>query len=137
MAESSKILSDRVLAGTMVAFGVITIYQAHMPSIAEARNASVNDGHLESARKSAAYLSAALVIGVALLLKSPEVFVIGGATLAAEDMCHKHANQVHPDTGKVAVGQYDSTSHGTAGTPYSVPYIGDGPEGYAGYQEAG
>lgn len=136
MAETGKILSDRVLAGAMVAFGVITIYQTHLPSIAEARNAAANDGHLESARKTAAYLSAGLVIAVALLLKSPEVFVIGGATMAAEDMCHKHANQVSGDNGKLTVGQYDSTSQSGGGTPYSVPYIGDGPEGYAGYQAA-
>lgn len=135
MPDSSKILSDRVIAGAMVAFGVIAIYQTHLPTVAEARNASLNDSHLESARRQAAYLSAGLVIATALLLKSPEVFVIGGGTLWAEDMCHKHANQVHPDTGKVSLGQYDSTTAGTTGQPYAIPYVGDGPEGYSGYQE--
>ena len=138
MADGSKILSDRVLAGAMVAFGVITIYQMHLPTIAEARNAHPNDGHLEAARKSAAWMSAALVIGVSLLLKSPEVFVIGGATMAAEDLCHKHANQIHPDTGKLATtaGQNDQTTAGTTAELYAVPYVADGPEGYSGYQGA-
>lgn len=133
-----KVLSDRVIAGAAVAFGVITIYQTHLPTVAEVRNAMPGDSHLESARKTAAWLSAALVIGVALLMKSPEVFVIGGGAMAAEDLAFKHAHQVHPETGKVVnAGQYDATSSGSTGSPYAVPYVADGPEGYAGYQAAG
>ncbi len=137
MAEGTKILSDRVMAGAMVAFGVIAIYDAHLPTIADVRQNPADDKHLEGSRKTAAFLAAALVVTTALLLKSPEVWVIGGGTLWAEDMCHKHANQVSPDTGKVAstVGQYDATSAGTAGSPYTVPYAGGGPEGYSGYQD--
>lgn len=130
----ADIQSDRVLAGAMVAFGVVTIYQHDLPSSAEVRNAPVNDGHLESARKQAAFKAAALVLVVAALLKSPEVFVIGGGTLFALDYGHKHNNQINPDTGKLAVGQYDTTSQGSGSELYAVPYTADGPEGYSGYQ---
>jgi hypothetical protein len=121
-----------VIAGATVAGITIAIYQMHLPSIADSRQNPADDGHLEAARRQAAWWAAGMIGLVSLLTQDPNVFIIGGSTLTVMDYMHKHSNQVNPDTGKIH-SQYDTTSIGVAGDLYAVPDNGGAPAGFSGY----
>jgi hypothetical protein len=55
---------------------------------------------------------------VAGFARSAEVFAVGGLVLVALDFATKHANAVHPDTGKMAAMGPDAV---TAGSSQSFP----------------
>lgn len=81
---------------------VYTVYNQATPSIADIRSAPQADDHIEASRKSAAWISAAVVGGISLLAKDPTIFVVGGAMVIAMDWWTRHANQVNPMTGKAS-----------------------------------
>ncbi len=90
-----------VTLGAATGVFVVGIYTLSTPDLATVRATLPHDDAIESGRKRAAWTSAAFVSGVALLTKDPTVFVLGGAVLIALDWHTRHANIVHPETGKV------------------------------------
>ncbi len=123
-----------VIAGATVAAITIAIYQMYLPSVADARQAPADDGHLEAARKQAAWMAAGLVGIVSLITQDANIFIIAGSTLAVMDYMHKHANQIVPETGQLS--QYDTTSIGMPGNLYAVPETGGAPAGFGEYAQA-
>lgn len=121
-----------VMAGAMVAAITIAIYQMHLPSMSEVRRAEPDDPQLEASRKQAAWWAAGTVGAISLLTMDPNIFIIGGGTLAVMDYYHKHANQMNSDTGQVN-SQYDTTSMAGPGDLYAVPDNGGAPSGFGGY----
>ena len=51
--------------------------------------------------KTAAWTSTAIVGGIALLAKSPTIFIVGAAMIVAESWQFYHANATDPQTGQV------------------------------------
>lgn len=90
--------------GLLTAAGVYLIYNNALPSIADIRSATPHDNDAEKARKHAAWMSAALVVGVFLIARDFNSFIISGGSLVGIDMMHKHANTVDPQSGKADVG---------------------------------
>lgn len=90
--------------GLLTATGVYLIYNNALPSIADVRSASPHDDDAEKARKHAAIVSSLLVVGVFIIARDFNSFIISGGSLVAIDMMHKHANAVDPQTGKADVG---------------------------------
>lgn len=77
---------------------VYAIYDGHLPSIADARNATPGDPTLKASNKQATWIAAGFVAGVSFLAKDPTVLVIGGVTLLALCWSHKHAANYNPAT---------------------------------------
>jgi hypothetical protein len=94
--------NEAVLAGLSEAAAVYVIYQAALPNHADIRTADPHNNDIEAARKRAAWLSAGILGIVFLMTKDLNSFLIGGAALAGIDVLTKHANAVHPATGKMA-----------------------------------
>lgn len=86
--------------GLLTAAGVFLIYQNATPSLADIRSAEPHDSDAETARRHAAWMSAALVTGVFLVARDFNSFIISGGALVALDFAHKHANTIHPATGR-------------------------------------
>lgn len=88
-------------AGLATAALVYGVYQHAVPNIADHRAVEADNPDAQSARRQAAWTSAAVVAGVSLLAKDPTIFVIGGAMLVALDWSTRHADAVNPITGAV------------------------------------
>lgn len=98
----SKISPDSaVTTGLLTAVGVYLIYNQAMPSTTDLRTVPPHDADAESARKGAAVKSAALLGLVFVVAHDINAFIIGGAALFGIDFMYKHANAVHPMTGKM------------------------------------
>ena len=89
--------------GLLTAAGVYLIYQNALPSITDIRSADPHDPDVETARKHAAWESAALIGAVFLISRDFNSFIISGIALAGIDIMHKHANTVNPHTGRADV----------------------------------
>lgn len=80
---------------------VVGVYQHFLPSNADARSIMPNV-HLEGAERSALIASVAVAAGISLLAKDPVPFWFGGIVAVALSWSHRYANNVDPNTGKLA-----------------------------------
>jgi len=79
------------LATSVMAYGA---YQLAVPRVADVRSLEPNNADIGSAERTAAWVSAGLVSFVALITKSPNTFILGGATVIAASWMTRHANLV-------------------------------------------
>src|SRR5690606_16350493 len=79
------------LATAVMAYGT---YQIALPSVADVRSLEKGNADVEAAERTAAWVSAGLVSFVALISKSPNVFILGGAVVIAASWMTRHADQV-------------------------------------------
>ena len=90
------------LIGGAAAVVAIEIYRHFVPNMSDVRTATPFNSDIESAERQALVASTGFVLVTAGLTRSLEVFIIGGLAIVALDYATKHANAVHPDTGKMA-----------------------------------
>src|SRR4051794_20044260 len=102
--RSSLTPESATVVGLLSAVGVYLIYSDSLPGIADERTAEPHNADLESSRKGAAWKSAALIAGVFLVARDVNSYIISGIALVGIDYMHKHANAVHPATGKLDIG---------------------------------
>lgn len=100
---SSKLenIDSATLIGLATATGVYLIFNNALPSAADVRQAPPDDTDVSTARKQAAYKSAALVALVFLVARDLNSYIISGTALVGIDLMYKHANMVSPATGKI------------------------------------
>ena len=91
-----------VTVGLAEAAAVYVIYQSALPNHADIRSADPHNTDIEASRKRAAWKAGSLLALVFLITQDLNSFLIGGAALAGVDLMVKHANAVHPATGKMA-----------------------------------
>lgn len=102
MSFKSRLRPDTAtMTGVLTALGVYMIYTNSLPNITDIKMAQPDDRAVESARKHAAWKSAALIGVVFLVARDLNSYIISGTALVGIDLMHKHANQVNPTTGKV------------------------------------
>ena len=99
-----------VTVGLAEAAAVYVIYTSALPNHADIRSAPAHNTDIESARKAAAWKSAALLGFVFLLTQDLNSFLIGGLALGGIDYMTKHANGTNPATGKLDTGGASITS---------------------------
>jgi 4-amino-4-deoxy-L-arabinose transferase-like glycosyltransferase len=75
---------------------VWTVYNGICPSVSDTKASAPQDSILTGSERTAAFISAGLVGGIALIAKDPTVFVIGGVALLALSWAHRHANVFDP-----------------------------------------
>lgn len=83
---------------------VYGVYQLNAPNLADVRASqpgTPNSEHVHGSVKAAAWTATILTAGLALLGKSPTIFIVGGITNVIEAWKLMHANSIAPDTGKV------------------------------------
>jgi hypothetical protein len=69
-------------------------YNIALPTIADTRGLPGNTPDIDRAEKAATWASVAVVSGISLLAKSPEVFVVGGLMTIGLSWSFKHASKV-------------------------------------------
>lgn len=97
MALAPNISVPAALALGVAVYG---IFQVNLPSITEVRAADMGNSHVESSERAATWESAGLVATISLIAKDPTIFLVGGAFTIALAWKYRHANMVHPGTGK-------------------------------------
>ncbi len=97
-----KAPENSITIGLAEAGAVYVIYQSALPNHADIRSADPHNTTVESARKAAAWKAAAILGLVFLITQDLNSFLIGGAALGGIDLMDKHANAVHPATGKLS-----------------------------------
>jgi hypothetical protein len=123
MKLMSKLQPDTAtMTGILTAAGVYLIYQNALPSAADIRTTPANNPDVESARKAAAWKSAALITLVFLVARDLNSYIISGAALVGVDYLYKHSNAIQPGTGTLEgqpmtmasypLPEYDSESAG-------------------------
>lgn len=120
MALRAEVSLPIALATGAVVYG---IFQTHMPPVAEQRVTMPGNQHLSASNKTATWTAAAVVAGISLLAADPAIFIVGGAMVAVLNFTSRHANAVHPQTGKVVM---DGTGSATAAYPGNGSTVTDG-----------
>ena len=93
--------SEEIQVGALTAAIVYGVWQLNAPQLADVKAAPAGNAIVHSSVKTAAWTSAILVSGLAILAKSPTIFIIGAAMDIAESWKYYHANATDPATGKV------------------------------------
>jgi hypothetical protein len=91
-----------IVAGLAVASIVYATYSKATPTVADMRVGNRMNDDIESSRKVAAWTSAAVVAGVSLIAKDPNIFVMGGVMVIGLDWMTRHANAVDPQSGRAS-----------------------------------
>jgi hypothetical protein len=112
-----------VYGGLATALAVVFIYRNALPSHADIRTGDSNNTDIESARRSAAITSTALVGLVFLITRDLNTFILSGATVAGLDYVAKHHNAINPQTGRLdtSSGVDNTMSHANV---FSLPDYG-------------
>lgn len=92
-----------IALGATVAVMVYGTYTFSLPNVATVQATLPHDDAIESARKRAAWTSATVVSVISLMTRDRTVFVLGGLMVIALDWHTRHANSVHPETGKAVM----------------------------------
>jgi len=93
--------NESVMAGLATAAFVYGIYQISLPSMTEVHGAAPHNQSVSSSQKKAMWGGATAVAGMFLLTKDATVFTFGAVMFLYEEWSYRHANAVHPTTGKV------------------------------------
>jgi hypothetical protein len=96
-------------------------YQVALPAVADVRTLEPGNRDIQAAERVAAWTAAGIVGLVALLTKSPSVFIVGGGVVIGTSWTMRHADQV-------------STISKKAGS--LIPAPATGPEGVVGDEVA-
>jgi len=117
MALKPEVSLPIALATGAVVYGV---FATHLPPVAESRVTMPGNQHLASSRRTATWTAAAIVGGISLIAADPTIFIVGGAMVVVLDMVNRHANAVHPQTGKVVMSGVGSATAAYPGNGASV-----------------
>ncbi len=115
-----------ITLGVAVAALTYGIYTFSTPNTSVIHATDAHDVNIEAGRKKAAWTSAAVVAGVALITRDKTIFVLGGAMLIALDWHTRHANAVSPETGQLVSNEGYAPAAGnvTPMSDYQAPIAG-------------
>lgn len=103
--------NEEVMAATAAVGAVLAIFSIEAPDYADVRAAQPHNANVHKSVRGAAITSAAVVAGLALLAKSPTVYVAGGIATAYMAWKGYKLNATEPQSGNVTVPtQYGSAN---------------------------
>lgn len=106
-----------VSVGLGTAALVAGVYSMSLPKLADVRNVEQRNTDIQKSERTAAWLAAGLVTGIALITSDPTVFVIGGAAMVAITWLYRHADQVNPISGTAVPPQLSIVPGGISDAP--------------------
>jgi hypothetical protein len=92
--------SEEVIAASFAVASTLAVFSMHAPNLADIKADRANNDNTRRSVRSAVLTSAAIVSGIALLAKSPAIYIIGGLTIVIEGWQYAHANTMSQVTGK-------------------------------------
>lgn len=92
--------SEEVIAASFSVASVLAIFSMHAPNLSDIKHDAANNDNTRRSVRSAVITAAAVVSGIALLARSPAVYIVGGLTIAIEGFQYAHANTLSQATAK-------------------------------------
>lgn len=92
---------NSLVAGLAVVGLVTADYALHVGSVGTVHMTDANNDAAEALRKKAGWSAFALVAGVSLLARDPNIFILGSATIIVWEASIRHSLMANPDTGKI------------------------------------
>lgn len=128
--------SANASVGTGLAVGGIafTVFSMSLPPLTDVRVAEPENGDIFRAERTATWVAAGIVTGVAAITQDATVFIIGGTVVVALAWLYRHANEVTPVTG-TALGDTDVPGAITTSKPQDNGYLDVGPMVDASYMQ--
>lgn len=113
---------NSVVVSLGVAALIIGIYGSKVGPVADAHATPANDGNMLASVKKAGWESTVLMVGLAVLTQDPNIVILGGATIVAEELSYRHAIMASPDTGQIDLTpQSYAPAGGQAPAPGAAP----------------
>jgi hypothetical protein len=91
--------NEEIQVSALSAAVVYGIFQVNAPNLADVRASRPGNAHVHGSVKTAAWTATAVTAGLALLAKSPTIFIVGGVMTVIESWKYFHANTIAPATG--------------------------------------
>ena len=92
---------NSIIASLAIVALVFGIYQAKIGPVSDVHATAANDGNLAASIKKAGWVSVTAVAGVSLLAKDPNIAILGGAAIIAEELSYRHALMTNPGNGQI------------------------------------
>lgn len=105
--------NEEIMAASFAVSAVFTIFSTTTPNRSDVAAANPGNSNVHSSIKTAVITSAAVISAIALLAKSPTVYVVGGLAVAAEGWSYYHANAYDPAKKQVTTQQQAPGSAGS------------------------
>lgn len=86
--------SEEIQVAALSAAVVYGVFQLNAPNLSDVRYSKPGNMHVHGSVKTAAWTSAIVISGLALLAKSPTVYVVGGTMIILESWKYYHANVI-------------------------------------------
>lgn len=98
-----RITAQGAAVGVFVAVGNLLIFQHFMgASVADVRyKTGPLDGDVEKMERQALYYSIGFTVLSSAIIGSVDTFLVAGTAIVMADFAYKHANAVHPTSGKM------------------------------------
>jgi hypothetical protein len=121
MFMAPRIDRQAAQVGVLVGLGNLLIFNHFLPPVADVKTADPFNMHVESSERTALFVGIGFSVVAAAYVKSWDTFFVAGAVLLAADFAYKHANAVHPDTGKMVHPNGAGVAGGTNAQAYPMP----------------
>jgi hypothetical protein len=103
-----------------------TVFNMSLPPLTDVRAAEPENGDVFRSERTATWVAAGIVTGVALMTGDATVFIIGGTVVIALAWLYRHANEVAPVSG-LATPENASPGILTAVEPQDEGFLDVGP----------
>lgn len=94
---------NSIIASLATAAFVVGIYSAKVGPVSDVHTTAANDGNLAASIKKAGWQAMVGVAALTLLAKDPNIAILGGATIVAEELAYRHALMADPGSGQIQV----------------------------------
>jgi len=107
---------NSIIASLAVVAIVEAVYQSNVGPAADVHATEPFDINLTAATRKAGWLSLGIVGALGLLAKDLNIFILGGATVIANEVIYRHALATHPGTGQIVLTPGSYAPKGTPGS---------------------
>lgn len=115
-----------VEVGVLAGVANLLIFQHFMPSVTDVKASQQFNPLIEGSERTALVVAVGSTAIIATFVRSWDTFLIGAIAIIAADFAYKHANAVHPDTGKMQSPAAEAMDYGSV---HSLPDYQDVSQG--------
>lgn len=91
-----------VVALATAAF-VVGIYNMKVGPVSDVHATDAMDGNMKASVKKAGWEALVAVAGLTILAQDPNVLILGGSAIIAEELSYRHAMMASPNSGQIQV----------------------------------
>ena len=112
---------NSIIASLATVALVLGVYNMKVGPVSDVHATDPNDGNMAASVKKAGWEALTAVAALTLLAKDPNIAILGGAAIIAEELSYLHAMMTNPGTGQITLTPQAYQPAGGA----SVTDIGD------------